>query len=132
MSHPREHLGVIAGGRFSIKQGVRRLPSIPADQPPSSTDPVEPTGCYSFWFWCPGCDGAHKIDVYPDGNSGSNPGWSFDGNYETPTFSPSLLCRGQRTCHSFVQAGKIQFLNDCQHALAGQTVDLPQIPDWMR
>lgn len=30
-------------------------------------------------------------------------------------------------CHSFVRDGKIQFLNDCQHALAGQTVDLP---DW--
>ncbi len=28
-------------------------------------------------------------------------------------------------CHSFVTDGKIQFLSDCSHALAGQTVDLP-------
>lgn len=30
-------------------------------------------------------------------------------------------------CHSFVTDGRIQFLGDCTHALAGQTVDLP---DW--
>lgn len=29
-------------------------------------------------------------------------------------------------CHSFVRDGRIQFLNDCTHALAGQTVDLPE------
>ena len=28
-------------------------------------------------------------------------------------------------CHSFVMAGRIQFLPDCTHALAGQTVELP-------
>jgi hypothetical protein len=28
-------------------------------------------------------------------------------------------------CHSFVTDGRIQFLNDCTHSLAGQTVDLP-------
>ena len=30
-------------------------------------------------------------------------------------------------CHSFVTDGRIQFLGDCTHKLAGQTVDLP---DW--
>ena len=30
-------------------------------------------------------------------------------------------------CHSFVVNGQIQFLPDCTHALAGQTVP---IPDW--
>ncbi|GGF38066.1 hypothetical protein GCM10011321_31270 [Youhaiella tibetensis] len=29
-------------------------------------------------------------------------------------------------CHSFVTDGRIQFLGDCTHALAGQTVDLPE------
>jgi hypothetical protein len=28
-------------------------------------------------------------------------------------------------CHSFVTNGKIQFLADCTHKLAGQTVELP-------
>lgn len=55
-----------------------------------------------------------------------------------PTFTPSILVRydgadaGQgaappAVCHSFVTNGRIQFLGDCTHALAGQTVDLPEI-----
>jgi hypothetical protein len=28
-------------------------------------------------------------------------------------------------CHSFVRDGRIEFLSDCTHRLAGQTVDLP-------
>lgn len=31
-------------------------------------------------------------------------------------------------CHSFVRAGKIEFLGDCTHALKGQTVPLPDWP----
>lgn len=83
-------------------------------------------------FWCPGCDGAHMIRV----GDGTGPGWSFDGNYERPTFSPSVLVTYNgpdagvdgappAVCHSFVRDGQIQFLNDCTHALAGQTVPLP-------
>jgi hypothetical protein len=47
-------------------------------------------------------------------------------------FKPSYLSRApwgekqeQRVCHSFVTDGRIQFLSDCTHELAGQTVDLP-------
>ena len=33
-------------------------------------------------------------------------------------------------CHSFVRSGRIEFLSDSTHALAGQTVDLPDdMPD---
>jgi hypothetical protein len=32
-------------------------------------------------FWCPGCEEMHVV----------SPGWTFDGNYERPTFSPSVL-----------------------------------------
>lgn len=32
-------------------------------------------------------------------------------------------------CHSFVRAGRIEFLGDCTHALAGQTVPLPPWPE---
>jgi len=37
---------------------------------------------------------------------------------DTPDGIPSV-------CHSFVTDGRIQFLTDCTHALAGQTVDIP-------
>lgn len=76
-------------------------------------------------FWCPGCDEAHHV----------NDRWTFNGNEEAPTFSPSVLVRSVRpkfaldatphTCHSFVTDGRIQMLGDCTHALANQTVDLP-------
>ncbi|WP_241754456.1 hypothetical protein [Cupriavidus basilensis] len=32
-------------------------------------------------------------------------------------------------CHSFVTDGRIQFLGDCTHALAGQTVPLAEFPE---
>ena len=32
-------------------------------------------------------------------------------------------------CHSFVTDGKIQFLSDCTHGLAGQTVELSEIDE---
>lgn len=99
-------------------------------------------------FWCPGCDGAHQVGV----GNGAGPRWGYNGNPEAPTFTPSILVSGETwsppvtdenmaewdrspweqkkvatVCHSFITDGRIQFLGDCTHALAGQTVD---IPDW--
>lgn len=95
-------------------------------------------------FWCPGCDGAHQVQV----GEGPGPRWGFNGDYDRPTLTPSVLVRGTRierdergkwtgewicgangapipmVCHSFVRDGQIQFLNDCTHSLAGQTVPL--------
>jgi hypothetical protein len=102
-------------------------------------------------FWCPGCDEVHQITTSPGG-------WGWNGSLDKPTFTPSVLvtsghyaqgsrsqatgechCNfeartGQTTnfkcgvCHSFVTDGRIQFLGDCTHALANQTVDLPPWP----
>ncbi|HRZ02382.1 MAG TPA: DUF6527 family protein [Burkholderiaceae bacterium] len=36
--------------------------------------------------------------------------------------------RRDTRCHSFVRDGQIEFLGDCTHALAGQTVPLPAWP----
>lgn len=105
----------------------------------------------SLAFWCPGCNEAHVAAV----GEGSGPRWSFNGDYDRPTFTPSVLVRsghyvpgqeGKRcwctynaeqaaagkepgpfkcsVCHSFVRDGQIQFLGDCTHSLAGQTVAL--------
>lgn len=76
-------------------------------------------------YWCQGCDDAHVIKV----GSGSGPLWVWDGNRDRPTFSPSVLCTtGKRVCHSFVRYGMVEFLSDCTHALAGQTLPLPPWP----
>ncbi len=81
---------------------------------------------HGYLFECPGCDHAHVFDTR----------WTFvNGDVDRPTFIPSLLCRSRygkeeadRVCHSYVTNGQIQFLPDCTHKLAGQTVDLP---DWV-
>lgn len=89
-------------------------------------------------FRCPGCDEPHAIAT----GAGDGPRWSYNNNPERPTFSPSVLVTwsepsdkdgefddtskdAAKVCHSFVTDGRIQFLGDCTHALAGQTVDLP-------
>jgi hypothetical protein len=63
---------------------------------------------------------------------------------ERPTFHPSIkVNRGpepgpdglaapdspDRICHSFVRDGRIEFCSDSTHAMAGQTVNLPEIND---
>ena len=97
-----------------------------------STEPIvvnNPDGTLHGWlFRCPGCD----ADPLDGGLHCPTTGWTFNGDLERPTFSPSILVRwespqGPRVCHSFVTDGKIQFLGDCTHALAGQTVPLPNI-----
>ena len=87
---------------------------------------------HGIGFWCPGCDSVHVIKTSPGG-------WTFDGNADAPTFSLSVLVTYDGAdvgkadapparCHSFVRAGKIEFLSDCTHELAGTTVDLPDWP----
>jgi len=82
---------------------------------------------YGYHFHCPGCDDEHVIPTRPHPQ-----GWEFEGNENAPTFSPSILCYETKVsprCHSFVRNGRIEFLSDSTHKLAGQTVDLPEIPD---
>ena len=73
-----------------------------------------------LYYFCPGCDCYHYIN--PDRHK-------FNGNYDKPTFMPSLLQNWDpiKICHSFITDGKIQYLGDCWHHLKNQTVDLPEI-----
>ena len=91
----------------------------------------EENGRITWGLDCPGCGELHAIW---SGN-GPGPTWDFNGNLDSPTFSPSLRVYGgkrkegvvERCCHSFVRDGKIEFLSDCTHALAGQIVELPEV-----
>lgn len=74
-----------------------------------------------YCFWCPGCKMVHKFKVEGDVR------WQYNGNIDSPTFHPSLLCTWPPTsnrCHLFLRDGMIQFLNDCTHDLSGKTVPL--------
>ena len=82
-------------------------------------------------FHCPGCECAHRLRVEGLADGGGGP-WTWNGRLDLPTLAPSIACwageeggRRRNFCHSFVLEGRIQFLGDCYHALAGQTVDLP-------
>jgi hypothetical protein len=105
-------------------------------------------GFYGLKLMCPGCrwpDGrpdAHILQVAPPAGevesvaSVGKPRWGWNGSFDAPTFTPSLLTwwgeegtERYHRCHSFITDGKIQFLDDCTHALKGQTVELPDITD---
>jgi hypothetical protein len=78
-----------------------------------------------YLFYCEGCKRVHSF----------NDTWQFDGNFDKPTISPSIKVTMQYKgtdyiCHSFIKEGKIQYLNDCHHKLAGQTVPLKNKDDW--
>ena len=100
-------------------------------------------------FRCPGCGNYHILRVRKPGD-GKRSSWEWNGDYERPTFTPSVLFQsghyakgfipgsgcwcdepdfGYRCvrCHSYVTDGQIQFLGDCSHSLKGQTVPLPDI-----
>lgn len=110
-------------------------------------------------FHCPGCDESHIVNVsggHPGwvfnddversvltpsvlvrtGHYCNNPpvpgNCGCDWNERHPDEEPwDWPCS---VCHSFVGCngalpGQIKFLDDCTHALKGQTVDLPEMPD---
>lgn len=67
--------------------------------------------------------------------------WKLSGTPDAPTITPSINTvinpsdhphynpevKTSR-CHILVQDGKIHYLDDCTHALAGKTIDLPELP----
>ena len=95
-----------------------------------------------FAHWCPGCLEMHRL---PDS-------WTFDGNLESPTFTPSFRHSGIKqvwvngewtgewerdasgntvpfVCHYNLISGILHFCNDSTHVLASKTVPLPELPE---
>jgi len=106
-------------------------------------------------FWCPGCDGIHAVTV--EHASHPVWGWNGNVDFPTFTPSiltrfTKLTDKGnadieawreaghpkhpegfsfdhiEMVCHSYVTDGRIQYLSDCTHDLAGKTVELPDWP----
>lgn len=71
----------------------------------------------------------HYLPVYREGQEKwSEKCWQWNGSLDKPTLTPSILatCENAR-CHSYVTDGRIQFLSDCSHPLAGTTHDLLEL-----
>jgi len=106
----------------------------------------------AFSLRCPGCRNLHVIYVQAPSHAPRRDTWGFNWRPDAPTFTPSLLMTSSRweppvtpenlaawrkapwqqeqkpyICHSFITDGQIQFLDDCTHNLAGQTVDIPDM-----
>lgn len=97
--------------------------------------------------WCPGCQysdpsdghmrgGLHGLPVTGDGSKRAT--WRWNGDLVNVTLEPSILTKTKRgeqqaefVCHSFLRNGQWQFLGDCTHALANQTVAMLPLPDWV-
>lgn len=112
------------------------------------SDFLRSTADGGYSFFCPGCRAAHHVKT----GEGKGPRWGWNGDVVKPTFTPSIKVTYEHwvppatqdnmypgpqvkvtnICHSFLTDGKMQFLTDCTHALAGQTVDLPPLPNHMR
>jgi hypothetical protein len=79
-----------------------------------------------YVFYCSGCKCDHGVWTYDwDG-----PKWLFNRNVDYPTVSPSIKITtpspaGIKICHSFINNGQIQYLDDCTHEFKGKTIDLP-------
>jgi len=96
---------------------------------------------YIYAIYCPACRCTH----------GFTERWTFNGDFEKPTFNPSMLVKSGHymqehkgdcwcdynrkhpdkqtphkciICHSYVTNGKIKYLSDCTHEFAGKTIDL--------
>lgn len=92
-------------------------------------------GPAQYFHWCPACEGMHPL---PDG-------WTFNGNVDRPTFSPSFkqtfvrwsggvdqagIGQGERqqvVCHYIITDGRIQFCSDSWHGRT-DVVEMPHVP----
>lgn len=98
-------------------------------------------GIEGYRFFCPGCGHHH---MYYTKNPNGRPVWAFNGDVNSPTFTPSLLNQWgthadpnwqppdnkpgwSGTCHLYVTNGQIEYLRDCTHHLAGKTVPMEDI-----
>ena len=99
---------------------------------------ILPLGDKGRWiFFCPACECGHCIKTDPnDKELMGNAYWTFNGDQDKPTIRASILVfegkdnppfKKQHRCHSFVTDGKIEYLGDCTHKMAGQTVELPDM-----
>ena len=93
--------------------------------------PCEPRYATHVQLRMPGPIPNRMIPVMIGGTRAGTGNWTWNGDTEKPTLKPSIATRttftvrdGEVVCHTFVNDGMVQFLSDCTHELAGQTLPL--------
>lgn len=78
----------------------------------------------AYMFYCPGCGEYHSFAIGR---------WTFNNDFEKPTFAPSLLVtkpsQSEYRCHLFVRDGRIEYCSDSNHQFAGKTIAMEDIDD---
>ena len=87
---------------------------------------VHPTDSTMYMFWDVGLQQPNAFYIRGDR------GWAWNGDFDKPTVTPSvLLTIENERSHLFIRDGKIQYLSDCTHELAGKTIEMVDFPeDW--
>lgn len=99
-----------------------------------------------FVHFCPACNEPHTI---------YHGLWEFNNNLDKPTFAPSVKVSGVRRimvagkwsgkwlmdendkpvkyiCHYFLKDGMLDYQKDSTHQYAGQKIELPDLPEYLR
>ena len=87
-------------------------------------------------YECAGCKHSHSVQTVKPFANGAGP-WTWNGDVEKPTVSPSVHCQPYRNpttgsllvkeCHHYIIDGMIHYLHDCDHELAGRVMPME---DW--
>lgn len=115
------------------------------------TDLMKSKAGWHLAFWCGACNTHHGVPVRLPGGLADHPanGWSWNGDRERPTLTPSLRVQGTvpltdeqadrvlagekiepvpLVCHFHLTDGVIHYLGDSSHDQAGQRVPLEDLP----
>jgi hypothetical protein len=85
---------------------------------------------YVIVFYCPACGRCHPYSLGEPKQG--RPVWNFNGNWESPTFTPSLRVLhpyGATECHVNITDGYIYYHSDCPHSYANKVVPLQDITE---
>ncbi len=78
----------------------------------------------------PGPTGRLTLPVIVKGVRAGTGCWTWNGSATAPTLRPSVLTEGHGyRCHSWINDGEVQYLQDCSHDLRGQVVALNPVED---
>lgn len=85
----------------------------------------EPDQATHLLLHLPGPLPNRMLPVMIKGSREGTPCWTWNGDVQKPTLRPSILSRLTGVvCHTWITDGQAQFLGDCTHEFAGQTLDL--------
>ena len=78
----------------------------------------------------PGPTGLLTLPIIQRGMREGSGCWTWNGSTDAPTLRPSVLTEGQNfRCHSWINNGNVQFLDDCTHEMRNQTVALNDVSE---